>query len=1290
MKRASLLAALLLVSLLPIPAGAQAPMAWVEPLDADGIMPLPTARHLRIPFQVSIPQAMDGVLDLPASATVDLNEALAAAGWPTREGRLAGFHLDMDSFLIREVDGAGSVTNHNVPFDLFPAGTQLQPFDPASNPVVTLRWILTGASPGGAERHYHVYFDGIHHPAKTPPQLTPEAAATLAASVGPGRGTHHYVSLPNLNGIQGNAEPRAVRVTSLAGPATVQVYEYTDVHRRPSPTTTLQLVGTGAQALYRLGNGGIQASNGLVMLESTGPVMTEMIFNAPSNTFLPALDGGMTGRSFLLPMASNDGSQVTVNCLAPPGQTTCLLRLNGGAETPIASHDATALNVQGLTRVEATRGLVTVQRGGPASSISSALTAWPAIDGPDRASMLLGQAGSGDKLLMMSSEPSTVRVQSLVGGKPVLTPSGGLNLPEGLFGTWDTGWNRVWRPGDQGATHAGGPASILRTAGGGQLTVVSGPSGNPTALVPLQPPLQSLGTGFTYRFQLPADANGIPFGQLVLFATEEGTTITGVRKAQSGITTHEWPSRAQYEAVRIEDPGGWTLQADKPFTAQWLLPGNRAVSAFAPGVTDAVQPVAGQAQVTGYLLDVGVERTLVRAEPGQQVTIPFTVTNNARSVTGAGVQDTAVLRITTPSGWNGLLSQSEVTLGPGESAELEAFVQLGTGTQGGDVRIHAESLGNPRFQAEQAVRISFVITRGVLVTADGSEVASERSTRPGEAVTYRIEVTNTGGVPDQYRIVASEPREDWAVDLEFDPGSPMEQDASGENRTPTLQPGEAFAYTARVQPGSHLTAGRLPMQVLATSVSDRSVSDGVRFVTTLDADRAYRVEVVDADRIVPPGSTTTYTLHITNEADVNEDLLVDIIPTGREGWPAPTVEWVGVGDLADADFRVSLTPRSETTLILKREVPATAPPLVVGIDRLQFTSTSPGGQSADAVLRTQVAKVSAVSAALSPDVVAAAPGGTASLTLELTASGNAPGQVEVSPMLRSGWSVVEPSGAEGPWTYALEVGESQRISFTLHIPEDAGPGQPVPVQLRLVSPGRPTQILTINAIVAEGPDLHLEPGETRVHSGRPNLVQIPVRNTGNVPLDVEATLEGLPASWTVQDAATRLGLGEEAVLTFHVVPPLGADTVEVLARASTSGIEAQAPWRLTIGQPVLQANVETARHEGATTVYKVLVRNDGGESAFMVHVDLVHDAEVMDRVTLLQVRPGAQHVVNVVGPATGTVRVSADHDPDGFHLAAPLHIDGGEPGRAVPTPAVLPALLAFLASAAIVRRRWRP
>ena len=124
--------------------------------------------------------------DKVAEVAVNFTELLAEVGESSR--------FDPDSIRVVEVDG-GNVTDDEVPFQFDRAGN----FDPVGNAAGTLVIMLTGTTPAGAARHYHVYFDVVGD-AFTPPKIPNYVSASTITDVHgyetfrlvTENGTYHY------------------------------------------------------------------------------------------------------------------------------------------------------------------------------------------------------------------------------------------------------------------------------------------------------------------------------------------------------------------------------------------------------------------------------------------------------------------------------------------------------------------------------------------------------------------------------------------------------------------------------------------------------------------------------------------------------------------------------------------------------------------------------------------------------------------------------------------------------------------------------------------------------------------------------------------------------------------------------------------------------------------------------------------------------------------------------------------------------------------------------------------
>ncbi len=1297
--------------------GPDAPATWVASQDPSA--PVPTgdeARHFRV-LAVVQASGMGGVLDLPVQLVLPIASVLAgeAAGgvpYPARQTggglvELLGFALDVDSFLVREVDAAGErLGQEYLPVLVTPGSVQnTDPFHPERNPTVTLRWVMPGETNG--PRMFHIYFQSLQNGDASPPKLSEDLVTALASSVGPGRGTRLFVPLYDLHGFgaQGAAEPRRVRVTALHDETDVLLYEYKGGLPLSTPAAELGNMSRGETREYILGNNGNNPSSGTVLVKATLPVLAEGISTrtgATTNAFLPSADGGYIGQTFLA--SPPEDQQLHVFCPTGKAQVLdpatgvrgCRVSISGGAGQDIGANGHRTVQAQAgqVTELNATLGQVVVQRYG------EGMTYWPPVDGPVSASRFLGYAGATDRLLATSAnEGACLLVVSETG---VLADTGTNRLCpwEGTTGvftdsrTWGTTFSRTWEV--SGKSHAAGGVRIEEHTGRGGIGVASGlidPTRFGTLVVP-----QSHDGGLHYRLYVP-ETNGAVLGSIVLFALHDGTSGTATSLGGEAMTI---PPLREGQRFEIQGRSGWwTIEANRPVVAAWLRNGQGSFGGFAPGTTDAADVEVIAAEYVGHALDVEVVGSAFQQrQPGDLVEFRLNVTNRARATTGGGLPDAAVVSVSTPAGWNEVdVIPSRRDLAPGQSGlfDVRATVpnDVDPGSGGATLLAQVRSDENPTLQVVQPLQVSYIIRRGVEVieTSEGDSDV-QRVIAEGDFASYTVRVRNLGSSPDSFDVRFSTPSERWTQDVTH----AYVGDAS---RTPVLDGGEFVEYLVTVQPTEDAgAAAKLTTRVTASSVADRSKVDSARLVTVVGVDRSFKVDVDEPTRTIPPGQQTTFTMRIRNDVDVNEELGVEVLPSLPEGWSAPSIRWVEQNAPLEAvNHTIRMDPRETATLAITLEVSSDALPFDLGLLRLRLASRfDPDAPPSDTALRVLAKPVFGFTHhVVSPDH-RIDPGTAVPVTIRLDATGNADQEVQVTPVLpTSAWSAVDASGATPPWNMSLPAFGNATLALTLHIPSDTPPGLAGSRAAFSLAAVNGTRMLNVSLDISPLRAAQADNGSVRLDPGRTNDIRVPVRNTGNLDVRVDGSWEGLD-DWSVDvEGPILLEPGEEGILRTRIDVPADVEagfSVQPTLRL-TAGDETldNASWDLVIGGPALSATSAGPPRpiDDTRSVYRVEVSNTGDQTAHNVSVLLLTpDGAVADRFQFQRILAGDTSTASLVGPpATGgmAVRVLADHAPDGFLLQLD-HGDGeGFWNRATPAPSPLAMLAA--AGAFTAWRRWR-
>ncbi|MCA1811645.1 MAG: hypothetical protein LC623_06500 [Halobacteriales archaeon] len=1317
-----------------------------DPAITDGI-PEGGCRHMRILLTVdpaAHPEtaALLGMANLPVTTTVDVAAALRGLGeYPAfANGQLSGFELDFDSLLLVEVqagtwqpvrlDGAQNAVPEALLVFRGDLGS-VQPFDARSNPVVTLQWVLSGPTQGA--RHYLLYLDSLHEGKKTPVQAQASQLGRVASAVGPGRGNTAYVALHGDLGLSSSTDPRTLRVTNLqATEVHVDVYGYERFNipkAQPFPELRNLALAAGQTRLLRLPAdygeeaAKVVARDGLVLVEASSRVGSSTYQPGSSRLFLPSADGGYVGTAFAgqSPVATN----WLVFCPGIPENTApCQVQTSAGgsAAIPVGSSFA-ALPVpagQSAT-LRATTGLVAVERmpTGSPSREQMGLTLWPPADGPVTSSLFFGEANSDqvglqDKLMLVTSTSgSRLQVFSLQAHAFLadsLDPRGPGLFSESVAGAWGTNWQRDWRleSTQQHMEHEDGPVRIRDLQGRG-IAVGNGVVGDDSSFSVFMPILTPDG-GLHYSVTIPADSSGNPLGRVALFSPFPGTHVQASRVAGSGAATdvgREGLQQDEFVQSFIDRPGTWRVNASHPVLLTWVKVGTEPMTGFAPALTLGLTATAEAAQFAGYAFQIPDVNLFQTIRPGNTASFELTVQNRARKVDGTLIHDSARLTAAVPGGWPAAdVIPSTVVLPPGESrtAKVDATVpgDVDLAQGGATVRLHAASTGQPGYQVDLPLRINYKVERGVDLTADGKDGTAERAVTSDEVATYIVRLTNTGTVPDAFHLEFATPPALWSIEVECPFVDTCFED--GEHTTPVLGVGKSLDYHVSVTPSAQ-NAARLTTPILATSVADPSVTDAVRLLTVLDAERKLSVIVPETSQVVLPGAAANFTITFKNDGEQDEEVRLVLNATGPAAWVRPGA----LVDDPDFDAPVPLATLNNTFgvrlhqvvhLRVHQQVPADAPPGQIMIMRLAVNSgrSESGGQASERSehqLRVISGRLSGLNVTGLPEAADILPGTSIDLPLTIHSSSNAAQVVRLQASVQptpSAWNVTL-DGKPGPWALNLTAHGSLPVTLKLSASPHAIATSVAPstLLLHLGVPGASVLPVKVKLRVPDALDVTVLDATLRLEAGRSQEVALHLRNRGNVPVVATGSFPDL--EWPARWGNATVGTGEDGTLRVWLDVPASAlgrtATLRLVDRTSGATLATPA-LKLDVRTPQLEIQVTGTRAlANGLRSYTLTVTNHAASPARMVQIQLLQGERVLDAAVLESILPGASGTVHLVSSAPDglLLRIRSADDPAGRTITLEaVSGDGPAAARPAPAPAALP-ILALAALALALRRR---
>jgi len=399
--------------------------------------------------------------------------------------------------------------------------------------------------------------------------------------------------------------------------------------------------------------------------------------------------------------------------------------------------------------------------------------------------------------------------------------------------------------------------------------------------------------------------------------------------------------------------------------------------------------------VTMTVTLIGVEISpavsTLTGDPGSTVTHTLQVTN-----TGT-ISESFSLAVSGEE-WATSIPASVGRLAPGGSAAVQVGVEIPAQAQAGEgdtAMIRAVSDLAPDVYAEAQVATNASAVYGVQVSPRVGEASGD----PGETVAYTLTVTNTGNASDSFDIGLVS---GWPISAPLQVG-PVEAGSS-------IPLGVAVRVPVNALAGESDTAA-----AMITSQGDDSNSTQAVLTTTANLVHAVEARAEQASQRADPGETLTYTLAVTNTGNSTDTITISI--TG-DGWAVSAPESAGpfrAGEGGGVSILVS--------------VPTSATAGKTHTHTVRLTSQGEASISATAELTSRVSMY-AITLEPGETVIDAAPGETATWTLELTNMGDT---AEVYSVAISSTWVAELTGTSIP----LEPGERISLDVRVQVPRAA-------------------------------------------------------------------------------------------------------------------------------------------------------------------------------------------------------------------------------------------------------------
>jgi len=426
--------------------------------------------------------------------------------------------------------------------------------------------------------------------------------------------------------------------------------------------------------------------------------------------------------------------------------------------------------------------------------------------------------------------------------------------------------------------------------------------------------VQVLGRGVDVSIS-PDNQSGIPCTTLNYLVTVKNTGNMG--KDNYNLTKGDnagWGGGITLDNIRLEnipENGNRTtwLRVHIPENAIGCTRDNITVTATSQGdntKSDNASCIAHAAIVRG--VRVSISPTYQSRLAGTTLTYTVTIVNTGNAT------DSYTLSASDTKNWGLTLSENQFnSIPPFENNEREttlsvAIPENAVPCTNDNIKITATSKENENVSAENNCIAHAAVVRGVKVLISPSSQDNEN----GGTLTYTVTVTNTGNVPDNYKL------EKWDTagwGLGLDNLIEVPENENGEKTLTVTIPADATGCTWD------------NIWVKATSMENNGIWDNENCRAHVTVVRGVDVSISPRYQAAMHGSTVNYTVTVKNTGNVEENYI--LTKSDDKGW--------GDNVVLDDNWLVVL-PRGDGNTTLRVTIPSEAVPCTQ--DNITVTATS--------------------------------------------------------------------------------------------------------------------------------------------------------------------------------------------------------------------------------------------------------------------------------------------------------------------------------------------------------------
>lgn len=1091
------------------------------------------------------------------------------------------------------------------------------PFDPSQNAAVTLEWLLPHPLAKMDTQYYYVYFDitqneGGGNPKPANP-LPADTAERLDALYWIGSGTVLY-------GYQmaevGSSDSRRLEIVAAQDSTQVQVFSaipggnaFAIDHPTDGSSAIFTLAHAGDMALYPSGTTAkhlrIVANNPVAayMQRSRGSPGQGQSPLGGAGEFMPSLDGTTLGHHFVFPPLANRFFVIAPEIAGYGGAAS-------GVDGPSASFNirqyspptpsapsGTLVSDQSFTNLlPGTYQMGIIQQSDPGTRLevqtqpgSEPVLVQFAPDGTmggfTQASSSLG-APVGQSFLASTVPNSPFGLQlNPVGGTvmahmeipdsgglspatfPKTAPDRKLTVPSFVPSPPSFVPGSSFPPSTEAAQPKSGhsetaPIAILAlrptatpAANNGRLSVDTG-----------LPPTPSTVGYQTSAFGGDGAQSFNVVGPFAVYAYFDNTALNVNGVDQPSLTAaspSEFPANQGPASVVTDKPVAvYPIGIDQPNAP--AINYGRSLAAM-PGF---LRPILQAAEYRGYLPDLRVDgdgSTLLSGQPKTAQTLSFSVANLARW-DGQPLHDTLDLHVEVPPTWGGTAQiggvgpDLQVSLADATPSAQTLQVTLpAQADTSATLIVSATSEGNSLQYVSFKVSVSTFQTYGVRayfgpVGCIGCHVTDKPQETIGGAVQdYPFAVQNTGTGPDTFKLtLGTEPFDPWqAVLLRAGAGKPV-------SMTNQLDSKGYEAFVIRVTRPAGNQAQPLPLEVGIESTGQQGIGASLRMTVHLPGQEGLQLQSNPAVLSIEPGMSVTFPVQLVNTGKAAIDTSISLkasppLGTGNLiGWKAlipfdGTDFSFGSGVVADLPVRLTAPANAQAGQIVRLLVSA--------------TSMDAGTNARDAlVLEATVTPVHGLVATPPPDV-AAQPGDTIPVSVQVGNNGNGPEQVLLNATALPGnWTLMA-----GNLPVTINAASTAQLDAALYVSRYQAPGASF---VTLAATGLTGGIAYATFKVVVEPSHRLRwssPNTISLAPGTDGQITLMLRNLGNQDEAISLRTQPDPGfSASVDQQEINLVRGATVPVQLHVLASAGATSGTVQVAARMGGLDIRAPVAINV------------------------------------------------------------------------------------------------------------------------------